>query len=98
MAAWTVLISDGNVSAGPAGPFFSLIVLNEHSVTARYPHIMGLASGYNGRSPQRSVATRPPIAGSSARGPKAVLRPLVAVDDDRTPANDRFHRDWRDGE
>jgi len=39
MAAWTVLISDGNVSAGPAGPFFSLIVLNEHSVTARHPQL-----------------------------------------------------------
>jgi hypothetical protein len=34
IAAWTVLISEGNVCARPAGVFFSLIVLN---VTAGYP-------------------------------------------------------------
>src|SRR4029450_8072961 len=37
IAVRTVLISEGNVSAGPAGFFFSLIVLNGRPVTAGYP-------------------------------------------------------------
>src|SRR5262249_26219983 len=37
IAAWTVLISEGNFCAGPAGVFFSLIVLNGPSATVGYP-------------------------------------------------------------
>src|SRR5262245_41126898 len=37
IAAWTVLISEGNVCTGPAGFFLSLIVLNGRSVMAGQP-------------------------------------------------------------
>src|SRR5262245_2695357 len=64
LAAWTVRMSDGNACAGPAGFFFSLIVLNGRSVTAD-PQLI---------DPQSSVATRRRVAAPRLTGPRLRLR------------------------